>query len=321
MTGKKKVGLVGFYPDTRHLAPYDDPEWEIWGCNEGYNHGFMKRWTRWFQMHQRWDFTKLNNRSDPDHWVWLQEEHDFPIYMQERYEDIPASVKFPLEEVKKRFGVAYFTSSFGYMIAMALLEGFDEIGVYGFEMATDTEYQYQRPNSEWWIGIAIGMGVKVIVPKGCGWMKSKLYGYEVSQMINRQRLETIKTMLEAEHHQAVADMNEALGQHKGMAQLMEKKQLTGKKFHKRLVDLSKDVDHKTGLANKAMGRSELCDFLIKEIDMQFADDVEVINEGVVNKHISPSGESENLVDISEFKIEEVDDAGQEEETTETPAES
>lgn len=318
---KKKCALVGFFPGTRHLAPYDDPEWEIWGCNEGYNHGFMKRWTQWFQIHQRWDFTKVNNRSDPDHWVWLQEEHDFPIYMQEKHDDIPASVKFPLEEVRERFGVAYFTSSFGYMIAKALLDGYDEIGIYGFEMATDTEYKYQRPNSEWWIGIAIGMGVKIVVPKGCGWMKSKLYGYEVSQMINRQRLETIKAMLEAEHHQVVADMNEALGQQRGMQELVQKKQLTGKKFHKRLEDLKKDVDHKTGLANKAMGRSELCDFLIKEIDMQLSEDTEAIGELMGEEYFAPSGEPDNLVDLSEFKVQEVEDAGQEEEAAETPTES
>jgi hypothetical protein len=165
------------------------------------------------------------------------------------------------------------------------------------------------------------MGVKIIVPKGCGWMKSKLYGYEVSQMINRQRLETIKTMLEAEHHQVVADMNEALGQRKGMMELVEKKQLTGKKFHKRLADLKKDVDHKTGLANKAIGRIELCDFLIKEIDMILSDDVEAIGEMMVEEHVPPSGEPENLVDISEFKVQEVEDAGQEEETAETPTES
>lgn len=69
---KDKLAIVGFATTTRHLAPYDDPEYEIWGLNEEYNYDWMKRYDRWFQIHPRWDYTRPNNMNHRNHWLWLQ---------------------------------------------------------------------------------------------------------------------------------------------------------------------------------------------------------------------------------------------------------
>ena len=167
----------------------------------------MKRITRWFQVHQRWDFTKQNNVSYKEHWEWLQKEHPFPIYMLEKYPDVPSSVAYPLEDIAEKLlpnvrrgkdwetsvRNDYFTSSFAWMCALALYEGFRTIEVYGFEMATNTEYLYQKGSTEFWLGVAAGMGVKVLVPTGCQLLQGKIYGRDVSRMINRQRLEFLQT--------------------------------------------------------------------------------------------------------------------------------
>ena len=100
---RDKVAILGFAGTTRHLTPFDNDEWEIWGLNEAHRQPWMKRFTRWFQIHTRDDFTKQNNESYREHWEWLQKEQPFPVYMQEKYPDIPSSVSLPLREIVEKF--------------------------------------------------------------------------------------------------------------------------------------------------------------------------------------------------------------------------
>jgi len=222
----KKVAIVGMATTSRHLAPFDDPEFEIWGLNESYFGGhqgpdktpYFKRWTRWFQMHPKWDYSRAHNFNHYKHWDWLRnvpwtdEEHankhdekhvdrfefmswgatdevrrrtDFPIYMLEYDEEVPGSEVYPLPQILSYFQpnsehVHYFTNSFGYMMALAIYLGFKEIHAYGFEMSSETEYGSQKPNAEFWLGIAIGHGVKLVIPQGCRLLgqHEELYGYE-----------------------------------------------------------------------------------------------------------------------------------------------
>jgi hypothetical protein len=80
----------------------------------------------------------------------------------------------------------YFTNSISYMIALAIYEKYEEIGIYGVDMATggfDTpngEYAHQRPSCEYYIGIAVGRNIKVTVPSSADLLKTRfLYGPEV----------------------------------------------------------------------------------------------------------------------------------------------
>jgi hypothetical protein len=51
------------------------------------------------------------------------------------------------------------------MIALAILEGADEIAIYGIEMAVDNhEYFKQRPEMYAWIAYAKAKGIKVTIP-------------------------------------------------------------------------------------------------------------------------------------------------------------
>ena len=183
------VAIVGSAKTTREYAPWLDPNVKIWGINEAMAFTWMRRADAMFQMHARWSFTRPNNRNDPGHWQWLQQKHPFPIYMQQVWPDIPSSVEYPLRQVVERFGRRYFTSSVAYMIALALLHGFEKIEIYGVEMATDSEYTWQRDCVMYWIGRAEGMGIDVYLPPGCNLLKGRLYGYEGGQVIERQYIE------------------------------------------------------------------------------------------------------------------------------------
>ncbi len=268
---RDRVAIVGFAGTSRHLAPYDDDRYEIWCLNEAHRQSWLKRLTRWFQIHQRWDFTKANNDAYREHWEWLKEEHPFPIYMQEQQDDVPSSVKYPKREIVERFCQnyrrgrsledsevsEYFTSSFAYMCAMALYLDFKVIEVYGFEMATDTEYRYQKGSTEFWVGIA-GQHAEILIQAECRLIQGALYGYEVSRMINRQRLEFLENRYTGERDRAVKDMNringrrlenDALHQQAKRTELKQTYAIRGRELLQQEIRSNAVVNEKQGRAN------------------------------------------------------------------------
>ena len=120
------------------------------------------------------------------HFDWLKKnEWDIPIYMQYWHELVPKSLSYPLHEVVDlvfpnfRRGdakVKYFTSTFAYMMGIAVLENFERVEIYGFEMADNEEWVHQKACSEFWIGYAMGKDIEVYTPPNCQILFSALYG-------------------------------------------------------------------------------------------------------------------------------------------------
>jgi len=86
-----------------------------------------------------------------------------PLIAPYKYDEIPLSEAFPLEECAKEFGMLYFGNTIGYMIAYVLMKGAKEINIYGVNQASSSEYFYEKASVEYWIGMAVGRGVKVII--------------------------------------------------------------------------------------------------------------------------------------------------------------
>lgn len=181
----RRVAIVGFALSSRDKAPFTDPDVEIWGVNELYK--AVPRIDVLFELHDRFWLTQ--KERNPDHLKWLQES-TIPVYMLDHYEDIPKSIKFPIEPIVKEFGT-YFTNSISYLIALAVYLRFDEIGIYGVDMATDSEYGTQRPSVEYFIGVAKGRGINVILPAECDLCKSMfMYGYhdnEITELAKKMK--------------------------------------------------------------------------------------------------------------------------------------
>lgn len=166
-------------------APFHDPSWSVWSLSRMYHH--IPRWSAWFELHP-WD--RLCERLDgktpeveqqrnrQEYQRWLMQDHGRPIFMQENRPEVPGCVRFPLEAIKGAFPFPYFTNSVGYMLALAILQGAKEIGIWGIDMATQEEYTTQRPGVEYWVGVAVGAGIKVTIPELSDLCKSRvLYGY------------------------------------------------------------------------------------------------------------------------------------------------
>lgn len=177
MSKKKKVAIVGYSP-TRANAPYNDTEWEIWGINDLWKFNDVPRYDRWFDLHT------FDTAKEPDKIKGIREAFSVgntPIYLQEVDPDLPNSRRYPIEAIRKEFG-SYFTNTISFMIALAIYEGYEEIGVYGVDMSTYGEYSHQRASCEYFLGIAVGKGIKVTVPDGADLLKSRfIYGYETEK--------------------------------------------------------------------------------------------------------------------------------------------
>ena len=86
-----------------------------------------------------------------------------PLVAPYKYAEIPKSEAFPIKECVKEFGIPYFNNTISYMIAYALLKGAKEIDIYGVNQASSSEFFYEKASVEYWIGIAVGRGVKIII--------------------------------------------------------------------------------------------------------------------------------------------------------------
>ncbi len=183
----KKVAIVGC-SDSKKEAPFDDPDWEIWGVNNLYP--MISRATRWFEIHSiTHDGNQFLRRGEPlfrgqkvDEYMqglgeWAKKQ-DCRVYMQQTWDVIPTSEVYPVNDILTKFG-DYFTNSISWMIGLAISEGFKEIAIYGVDMAVDTEYHHQRPSCEYIMGVAAGLGIKVHIPHTADLLKSRfLYGFQ-----------------------------------------------------------------------------------------------------------------------------------------------
>ncbi len=178
----KKVAILGFAPSWVD-APFDDQSFEIWALNEMYKMFAKKegcRADRWFELHS----PDSPSKNTPEHRAFLQ-NCELPLYMWDHFDEFPTSVRFPKDELMEFFGESYgekfryFTNSISWMIGLAIYEGYEEIHVYGVDMAADSEYNHQRPSCEYFLGVAAGRGIKLYLPSNSDLLKtSQLYGFE-----------------------------------------------------------------------------------------------------------------------------------------------
>jgi len=182
---KDKVCIMGC-SDSKSLAPLKDPNFEFWGVNNLFLSLPNVPWTRWFEIHEiTFDGMNFLRRGKPvfrglsvNKYLEQISQIQCPVYMQQKWPSIQNSIVYPVQKVIKQFG-RYFTNTISWEIALALFEGFKEIYIYGVDMAVGSEYAHQRPSCEYFIGIARGMGVNVVLPDEADLLKTRfLYGFE-----------------------------------------------------------------------------------------------------------------------------------------------
>jgi hypothetical protein len=186
----KKAAIVGT-AGTWKLCPFQDPDLHIYGLNDLYVLGMsLQNFKGWFDLHplhqmvfragrtvSEADFQPGQYLRPQGHLDWLR-TRPFPVFLQQAQPTWPNSREFPREQIQAKFG-KYFSSTPAWMLAWLIQEGYDEIHVYGIHLATQWEYMRQRPNFEWLLGVAMGKGVRVVVPERASILKDHfIYAYE-----------------------------------------------------------------------------------------------------------------------------------------------
>lgn len=183
MAGRSRLAIVGFWEGNRHEAPFKDEGYAIFGLN--HLHPYIPRWDAWIDMHEpNWSAKNMKPEVWADQEKFFRARHGKPLFMLNEYEEFPDSRAFPLGEVVEKFGRRYFTNGISYMIALALLDkangaAIDRLELWGVDMRHSEEYQIQRPCTEFWLGVAQGLGIEVFIPPSAGLLTANaLYGYE-----------------------------------------------------------------------------------------------------------------------------------------------
>lgn len=186
---------------------------EIWGINDLFYNYYMQHGRHInlaVEMHDyTWNFErclkhqiryvgkyfdeeKLRTKAESKFTSWakmaiLFNKWEIPLMSVRVYDHIPTSFAFPLQEVIERFDTDYFTCGIAYMIAYALFKEYRILNLYGCNMEAKTEWDYQKPCVEYWLGIARGMGCSITITgtwdrplkSPCGY----LYGYDIPHRV------------------------------------------------------------------------------------------------------------------------------------------
>jgi hypothetical protein len=163
----RRIALVGT-ASSGALAPYHDPSWEIWGVSA--RASYVTRANRWFELHRL--------GGEPEDWAakWRACMKGFTqnipevVMMYPEPDLAPKVVRYPREKICWRFETYFMTSTFAWMMALAIEEMVplgtiapkdSEIGIWGVDMEYGTEYRQQRAGFRHFIGVAQQLGIKV----------------------------------------------------------------------------------------------------------------------------------------------------------------
>jgi hypothetical protein len=159
----RKVGIVGNAKLTLELAPWEDGSWEWWAQASVVNSIPQGRADLLIDLHPPHCHQVARKNGYQDYYGFLKTQHT-PIFMADRYPEIPASIRYPREKIWQLWPYQ-FGSQTAALIALALMQGVSHLGFWGCEYSHDTEYASQRPHTLLWVGIAIGMGVQIVAPR------------------------------------------------------------------------------------------------------------------------------------------------------------
>jgi hypothetical protein len=168
---KKKIAIIGSAVSSVTLAPFFDRDWEMWGCSPANQE--LPRIDVWFELHN----VDQKKKEGLTAWLeWLKKQPH--VYMQKASPDFPGAVEYPLAEMVKKFGRYWWTSQISYMLALAIEQDPSHIGIYGVDMAANSEYNQQRLACQHFMLEASKRGIQISVPPESDLLEpAPMYGY------------------------------------------------------------------------------------------------------------------------------------------------
>ncbi|MBA7543798.1 hypothetical protein ES705_36138 [subsurface metagenome] len=152
------------------FCPVKKPEKsEFWGCNNIYK---AREVDRLFIMHDVY-VTQYNRGTKI---IEEANQKGFPVYTLGKYEELKNNISYPVEEVIKEFGIAYFLTNISYMLALAIMQKPKNLCLFGVDMDFGTAKEYMQNEKgclEYWLGVATGRKIRFHLSQGSGLMRRK----------------------------------------------------------------------------------------------------------------------------------------------------
>lgn len=155
---QRKIALLGAAPSSRKLAPFNDITWEIWACSPpNYD---APRVEAWFELHNL--DRKIGHTANAP---YIQALIRHPrVYVAVPDSRLPKAIVYPYKEMIDKYGKYFFTSSLAWMMAMAIEQRPEKIGIWGVDMSAAEEYGYQRAGMHYFMMKAKEAGIKIMLP-------------------------------------------------------------------------------------------------------------------------------------------------------------
>lgn len=181
----RKIAIVGTAPSSLHLAPWNDPEWEIWSCPGVFG---VKNPNEITNLKYAIEIHSPENMANDFGSMDFFKALPCTLLVREVIPGIEKQEVYPLEQILAAFPRRYFTNTISWGLAFAIWqhmlgEPIETIGIWGVDMAAGGEYAHQRPSCEYFVGWAEGQGIEVIIPDESDLCKAALlYGFEAEKI-------------------------------------------------------------------------------------------------------------------------------------------
>jgi hypothetical protein len=175
-TRKKKLCILGT-AGSHDQAPWDDPDAEFWGVAHCLLLPGIRKLDKVFEIHLPYIYEKeispyskkpIIYHANKENQMFGRTGDIEVIIGQEKDDNLNKVVQFPREQLKRKYSDLlpdsdqfYATNSIAWMIVWGLDKiieenAYDEIHLYGIHLETDSEWQYERPCNEYWLGVVTG---------------------------------------------------------------------------------------------------------------------------------------------------------------------
>jgi len=173
---KRKLCIIGT-AGSAGLAPWDDPHAEMWGVAHSLMLPAVKRLDKVFEIHLPYIYNKelspyskkpIIHHANKEYSPGWMPQKDISVVTWVKDDKLNANEIFPRDYLKEKYkdllpvnDKFYVTNSIAWMIVWALdkiieQDKYDELHMYGIHLETDTEWQFERPCNEWWLGVIAG---------------------------------------------------------------------------------------------------------------------------------------------------------------------
>jgi len=154
--GLEKIIICAQGPSWYQCPETIPQDCEIWGCNVIYRDHWVDR--LFFGHDPRGHFIE----DDANLFENLN-NLDIPVYTNGLFKPLKKNAMIPVIEILSEFNTGFFLNVICYMVATAILQKPKCIQFYGVDMRPDAgveTYLNEKGAVEYWVGVALGQGIK-----------------------------------------------------------------------------------------------------------------------------------------------------------------